>query len=209
MKEIRTPLLELLARKAILDGRLTRARIEQHGHIWADSNLGVKGLAKRAGLIVARAPAGCELRSDFRNLKNPYLEYVQVGASGFLLFGLHTQAWQHRLLVPLRTEEQRGFARRAAAVKPSVAYMFEHAPGGVIYQLEHVCAPSRLEMIAGPNPAASAPCLRDLHEVLSLALNPEFIAMRGLAKTAPLHVSLAVPSGEFGTLLWGAEESEQ
>lgn len=208
MKEIRTPLLELLTRKAILDGRLTRARIEQHGHFWAESHLGVKGLAKRAGLIVARAPAGCELRSDFHQLKNPYLEYVQVGASGFLLFGLHTQAWQHRLLVPLRTEEQRGFARRAAAVRPSVAYMFECASGGVLQQLEHVCAPSRLEMIAGPNPAANNTYPEHLREALSLALNPEFMAVRGLAKTTPLHVSLAVPSDEYGTLLWGADESE-
>lgn len=202
MAEIQKHPHELLARTAIHDGRLTRSRIMRHAPVWANTHLGVKSLSKRIGLIVAQAPVGLESRSDFRNLKNPYLEYVQVRASGFLLYVLHTQTWQHRVLVPMRTEEQRGFAKQAATVRPSVAYMFEHAQGGVLHRFEHVCAPSRVEMIAGLNPSSNDVYLEELLEALSLALNPEFMEVRGLAKTAPLTVSLAAPYEDFTALRW-------
>lgn len=197
---------ELLTRQAIRDGRLTRARIVRHADTWAGIHLGARGQTECDRLVVARAPAGLEKRGDFNNLKNPYLEYVQVGASGFLLYVLHTHAWQHRVLVPLHGEDQRGFAMRACADRPSVAYMFERAPGGVLHRFEHVCSPSRLELIFGLQPASPQIRLEELHEALFLTLNPGVLEVKGLAHTAPLSVALAVSFADFSALHFGADE---
>jgi hypothetical protein len=206
MTEPRTHLPELLTRQAIRDGRLTRARIVRHADTWAGIHLGARGLTECDRLVVARAPAGLEKPGDFYNLKNPYLEYVQVGASGFLLYVLHTYAWQHRVLVPLHGEDQRGFAMRACADRPSVAYMFEHAPGGVLHQFEHVCSPSRLELIFGPKPASQKVRMKELHEALILTFNPAVMSVKGLAQTAPLSVALAVSLEDFCALHGDADE---
>ena len=206
MTEPRIHQPELLTRQAMRDGLLGRARIVRHADTWAAIHLGAKGLTECDRLIVAPAPAGLDKCSDFQKLKNPYLEYVQVGSSGFLLYVLHTHAWQHRVLVPLHGEDQRGFAMHACADKPSVAYMFEHAPGGVLHQFEHVCAPSRLELIFGLQPVSQQVRMKELHEALSLTFNPAVMEVKGLAQTAPLSVALAVSLDDFCALHREADE---
>lgn len=208
MTQIQEHALRILTRKAIEDGRLTRAHIVENAGVWAKVQLGKARVSQREWFLVAQAPPGQELRRDFRTLKNSHLEHVQVGFSGFLLYVLHTEGWQHRFLVPLRTEQQRRFASQAAVVRPRVAFVLPDGSGAVVHRCEHLFDASKLELAPEVSNRAKHAHITEYHQALSLALNPGYVEVGELAKNAPMSVSFAAPVEDFRALLWGEGKRE-